>query len=198
MKVIHDQGGEFTGHAFQNGLNELGIQPVSITSKNPQANAVCERMHRTIKNMLRTMLLHDPPNNVGDAYDIIDTAFAKCMFAGRTAVHRTLGVSPGGLVFHRDMLLPLPVLADYEMIKQQRQTTIDQSAARANAKRNFRDYQIGDEVLVKTARPYSLQERAGGPYIVRATHVNGTVTIERSPNVLERINIRRIRPYYRA
>ena len=41
-KVIHDQGGEFVGQEFQFGLIQHGIKPVSITSKNPQANAVVE------------------------------------------------------------------------------------------------------------------------------------------------------------
>jgi transposase InsO family protein len=42
IRVIHDQGGEFTGHPFQTGLHQLGIAAAPITSKNPQANAVCE------------------------------------------------------------------------------------------------------------------------------------------------------------
>ncbi len=40
-------------------------------------------------------------------------------------MHRTLGVSPGALVFQLDMLLPIPVLADYNLIRQRRQTVID-------------------------------------------------------------------------
>ena len=44
-----------------------------------------------------------------------------------SSVHHTLGVSPAGaLVFQQeDMLLPISVLADYNMIRQLRQTVID-------------------------------------------------------------------------
>ena len=50
---------------------------------------------------------------------------------------------------------------------------------------------------MKTYNPATLQERADGPFRIQTVHVNGTVTIERAPGVLERINIRRIRPYRR-
>ena len=43
----------------------------------------------------------------------------------------------------------------------------------------------------------TLSERAVGPFVIQQVHVNGTVTIKRSPNVYERINIRRLRPYTR-
>lgn len=197
-RVIFDQGGEFVGRAFQSGLIQLGIQPVSITSKNPQANAVCERAHRTVKNMLRTLIHGGSVQDVGDAYDYLDTAFASCTFASRVAVHRGLGVSPGGIAFHRDMLLPLPVLADYELIRQRKQTIIDANARRENQRRSFADYQPGDEVLVKVHDPGALDPKTTGPFIVAQSHTNGTITIERTPNVFERINIRRVRPYHRA
>ena len=50
-------------------------------------------------------------------------------------------------------------------------------------------------VLIKTYNPATLQERAEGPYRIVQVHVNGTVTVERTRGVHERINIRRIRPY---
>jgi hypothetical protein len=95
-------------------------------------------------NMLRTMFHSNPPEDIGTAYDMIDTALASAMFASRTAVHRVLGVSPGGLMFHRDMLLPIPVLADYDLIRQRRQTMIDENARRENSRRTFRDYAEGE------------------------------------------------------
>ena len=95
------------------------------------------------------------------------------------------------------MLLPIPVLTDYNLIRQRWQTIIDENNRRANLRRVFKDYTIGDEVLVKTYNPAKLQERAEGPFRVAQVHVNGTITIDRAPNVQERINIRRIRPYRR-
>ena len=112
-------------------------------------------------------------------------------------VHRTFGVSPGALVFQRDMLLPIPVALDYEMVRERRRAVIDDNACRTNNRRYFKDYNIGDEVLLQTFKPNKMQERARGPSRVTQVHVNGTVTIQRSANVFDRVNIRRTRPYNR-
>src|SRR5210317_365778 len=39
--IIYDPGTEFTGHAFQTCLHNYGIHCSPISTKNPQANAVC-------------------------------------------------------------------------------------------------------------------------------------------------------------
>ena len=66
---IHDNGGEFTGIPFLRMLTVNGIKDVTTTIKNPQANAICERLHQTISSNLRTILHHHPPQ----ANDVIDT-----------------------------------------------------------------------------------------------------------------------------
>ena len=50
---IHDPGGEFTGPKFQTLLQNCHIRDVCTTAKKPQSNAVCERMHQTVGNVLR-------------------------------------------------------------------------------------------------------------------------------------------------
>ncbi len=42
MQVIHDNGEEFQGFAFQHQLSLWKIKPIPMTSKNPQANAICK------------------------------------------------------------------------------------------------------------------------------------------------------------
>jgi transposase InsO family protein len=197
LRCIFDQGGEFTGRPFQSMLIQNAIDQVPTTVKNPQANAVCERMHRTIKDSLRTICHSNPPQNVANAIELVDTVLASACYASRTAVHRTLGVSPGALVFGRDMLLPIPVLTDYNLIRQRRQTLIDSNNLRENRRRHFRDYSVGDEVMIKNPNPAGLDVRGLGPFIIAQVHVNGTVTIERLGNLYERINIRRLHPYRR-
>ena len=39
-QIIHDNGGEFIGHEFQNMMRTLGITSKPTTVKNPQANAI--------------------------------------------------------------------------------------------------------------------------------------------------------------
>jgi hypothetical protein len=197
LRVIHDPGTEFIGIAFQSMLHTNGILPVPTTVKNPQANAVCERMHSTVGDMLRTILSTHPPNDAAELYETIDSILASAQYAIRAAIHRTLQISPGALVFHRDMLLPIPIIADYNLLRNRRQTLIDVNNRRENLRRRFHDYEVGDEVLKLTYKPATLEERASGPFIIQQVHVNGTITILRANDIYERINIRRVRPYRR-
>ena len=88
--IIHDQGTEFFGFHFQQMLQRNGIRPRPTTVKNPQANAICERMHHTVGNTLRTLATLNPPNGADTANRLVDTALANCMFAIRASVHGSL------------------------------------------------------------------------------------------------------------
>ena len=48
-------------------------------AKNPQSNAIYERMHQTVTNVLRTLVHTNPPQNMTQARDIIDNALATAM-----------------------------------------------------------------------------------------------------------------------
>ena len=136
--------------------------------------------------------------DVATAYKAIDGIIKSCQRAIRTAAHSTIGVSPGAQVFRRDMLLNVPVLVDLETIRAKRQAVVNKNNLTENRRRRYKNYQVGDKVLTITPRPTKMQERASGPYTIVNVHVNGTVTIERRPNVYERLSIRRIKPYIRG
>ena len=127
----------------------------------------------------------------------MDTALANCLFATRTALHSSLKASPGSLAFGRDMILDIPLIADWQLIRERRQQLIDQRLIAANRKRFSYDYHIGDEVLKLTFNPDKLEQRASGPYRVETVHTNGTLTIRLSPHTIERISIRRVKPFRR-
>jgi transposase InsO family protein len=193
----YDQGGEFIGFHFQRMLQRHNIHGRPTSSKNPQANAICERMHQTIGNTLRAMINLNPPIGINNAAQMIDAALAKCVFATRAALHSALQASPGSLVFGRDMILDIPVIADWEFIREHRQQLIDQRLIAANRKRFAYDYHIGDEVLKLEYKPNKLSTRAKGPYRIIEVHTNGTITIQLNNNTIERISIRRVKPYHR-
>ncbi len=96
---LHDKGGEFIGQNFQWLLENFSIKDVCSTSKNPQSNAICERMHQAVTNVLRSLVHTNPPQNMTQAKDIIDDALATAMHAMRTTVATTLGSTPGALAF---------------------------------------------------------------------------------------------------
>ena len=60
------------------------------------------------------------------------------------------------------------------------------------------NYKSGQWILIRKDTYKTLgklEERYVGPYVIVAVHVNGTLTIRKRPNVLERVNIRRVKPY---
>jgi len=196
MHCIFDQGGEFIGAGFQAVLHRHGIHPHPTTSKNPQANAICERLHQTIANAIRALTHTNPPRDLNDASLLVDTAISTAAYAARAAVHNTLHASPGSLAFHWDMFLDIPIIADLHLLQHNRQILIDKQLMKANVQRIAFDYQPGQQVLKLVADPDKLQPRYEGPYTVTTVHTNGTITIQLTPQVQERINIRCICPYH--
>jgi hypothetical protein len=146
-------------------------------------------------NQLRPILRQSPPRNLHDAENLIDTMLANTIYALRTAIHSTLQASPGAIAFGRDMIFNIPFIADLQTIQRRRQDLVDKNTARENAKRIDFNYQVGQFVLIANSKPGKLEEPYIGPFRILQVHVNGTITIERNPNVTERINIRKVKPY---
>jgi transposase InsO family protein len=184
MQYIHDQGGTFIGTDFTRIIEEDNGIPLVPTStvKNRQANAICERIHQTIENTLRTMPL--------------DSVSATTMFASRVLPYRSLmDNTPGALAFHRDMLLAIPLIADLITICNSRQRILNERLRVANLHHLNHDYQIGERVLFKVFAPKKLDARWHDPYQILTVHVNGTLTIRLNAHAVERVNVRRLKPY---
>ena len=62
------------------------------------------------------------------------TAIASTIYAFRATVHGTLKTTPGAIVFNRDMLLNIPLVANLRAIRDHRQQIIDKQLRRANVK----------------------------------------------------------------
>ena len=62
-------------------------------------------------------------------------------------------------------------------------------------KRRTHDYIVGQKVLKLLVDLTKFSERTMGPYKIDRVHVIGTLTIERRPDSLERISIRRVIPF---
>jgi hypothetical protein len=178
-------------------LDEHDIIHRPTAVKNPQANAICERLHQTAANALLVLIHAHPPQNIDNTAFLIDTAPSTAACSARAATHSTLKISPGALIFHRDMMLDMPVIADLHLLQQQRQALIDKNLSRANRRRLSHDCQPADEVLLLTCKPDELDPQAAGPHTVHSAHTNGTVIMNRNPFVRERFNVRRMRPCHR-
>ena len=192
-RCIHDNGPEFQ-YGFLRVLQAWGIKNVSITPYNPQANSICERLHQTVGNILQTYIHTNPPQNAQEAASLVDRALNIATYAMRSTIHRTLKVTPGALVFHRDMLLNIPLQANLLQLRDRRQALIDDNLLRQNAKRIDYAYRIGDYIAIIPKDRSRLDPTLDGRFRITRIYANGTVDIQRGPHIVERINIRRIKP----
>ena len=190
--VVYDNGSEFKLY-FQELIDSYNIKKKPTPIKNPQANAVLERVHQVIANMLRTSSLDMAETVDPDAVsDFLDNA----AWAIRSTYHTVLKSSPGAAIFGRDMLFDIPYLADWNKIGEHRQVQIDRNTARENAQRADYDYKVGGQVLVrKDGILRKAESKYTGPYKITTVHTNGTIRIQRGAQS-ERLNIRRVKPYH--
>ena len=198
LRIVTDQGPEFASE-FTEMCEAHGIKHSTSTSRNPQGNSLIERIHETIGQVLRTVVVAKDPKLVHEANAVIEEVLATAMHACRCACSSLLEYnSPGALAFGRGMFLDIPLIADIIAIKNNRQLLVDKRLLRENAKRIRYDYAVGDLVLKKQHLGFSdkLKTTYTGPYAITRVHTNGTVTIQLSPHVSERISIRRVRPRF--
>jgi len=192
QELTYDRGTEFMGEFARMIEDDYGIIRKGTTVRNPQANAVLERVHQTIGNIIRTFEVHNSDLTSENPWKGILSA---TMFALRATYHTTLQATPTQLVFGRDAMLNVKFQADWQLIKQLKQTKIHQNNLRENSKRIPHEYQIKDKVL------YSIQTKAKyaenpykGPYETTKVNKNGTVQL-RMGAIYETVNIRLIKPY---
>ena len=194
-RCIHNNGGEFARWEFQQFLDKCNFKDVPTTSRNPQANSICKRMHQSVGNILITLLHGDPPKNVSKANKMVDKGLSIAQHAMQTSVHTTLGSSPSLLVFHQDMFLNVPVISDWHVITKEIEHLVNYRLMRQNAQRRTYAYAPNQLVLKKVHDPTKLGIRTDGPFKVQRVHVNGTVPMELRPGVTERIQIQQVIPY---
>ena len=128
--------------------------------------------------------------------EIIDKLLTNVGWAIRSTHHTVLGTTPGAAIFERDMLFDIPFLADWSDIGKSRQNQVDKSNIREKSKRVDFDYRVGQKCLIiKYGIFCKAEDKNEGPYLITEVFSNGTVRIQRR-SINERINIRRIHPYF--
>jgi hypothetical protein len=84
---------------------------VLTSVKNPQANAILERIHAVLGNMLRTSKLNMAKTVKASDIDVFlsNAAWAIC-----STYHTVLKASPGAAIFGQDMLFDIPFTAVWQ------------------------------------------------------------------------------------
>jgi transposase InsO family protein len=199
LRCDHDQGSEFIGFEFQELLDSYGITSSPTTVQNPTANAVLERTHQTMTNMLRTTDLQTNDFTMQD--EAFEDLVAAVCFALRAGYHTSMKATPTQLAFGRDMFFPTTYVANWHQQRAQALTRMTKEVALENNNRINDDYAVGERVLIrrdqggevlgKLARP------THGPFRIIQVFPNGTVRID-CGRYTERINIRRLLPFYQT
>jgi RNase H-like domain found in reverse transcriptase/Integrase zinc binding domain/Reverse transcriptase (RNA-dependent DNA polymerase) len=190
-RVIFDLGGEFDSQAFQSMLYIWHVKPEPITVKNPRANAVVERMHSVLGDMLRVQLA-----SRHEKEDAVQDLTSAAAYAIRATVHGVTKYTPSQLVFSKDMILRTNMQAKVELVRQRREAAIQQNNARENKRRIAYDYKVGDRILIlSNSMDPKLQLHKGPFNVVGFNKASGTLHIQRR-NYIEPINIRLVRPYF--
>ncbi len=137
--IIYDNGSEFKLH-FETLCDSYGLKHKLTIVKDPQVNAILERMHQTIMAMLCTAEIDmaDTINDTDIADFLTNDEWGIC-----STYHTVLKTSPGLAIFGRDMLFDVSFLADWSKIGEYRQKQTDKN--KENSGHIDWDYQPGDK-----------------------------------------------------
>ena len=162
---------------------DYGIKVRPITTRNPQSDAILQRVHQTIGSMAWFLMT----KTLG--------MVASTMFSLRATVHTTTQHTPAQLVFNRDSIRNVSIEANWKLIKQHKQALINKANERENKLRKDHTYNIGDKVLLKNVWPTKFNQDAFlGPYVITAVRNNGTVRA-RKGRLTDRYNICNLVPF---
>lgn len=194
-QMVLDRGTEFMAEFSEMVEQDYGVKKKPITKRNPQANAIVERVHQTIGNMIRSFQMGS--NEEVDEEDPWSGILSAVAFAVRATVHSTTRATPMQLVFGRDAIFNVQHIADWQFVKERKQRLIDLNNKRENAKRLPYTYVVGQRVLVKAAQSTKYGTDAYlGPFTVDSVNPdNGTVRVNEGA-VTDTYNIRNVTPYH--
>ena len=188
-----DRGSEFKKETKAMFQDDYGITVRNGTTHNPQSNGVLERIHATIGQMLRT---HEVYKN--DSLDE-DDPWTGILTAVSSAVRSTYSTvrqaSPMELVFGRNTFHNTKFAADWEYLRERKQTLMSKDNKRENKTRIAHTYRENDSVMVKQhhAAKYGGPQYEG-PFKIVTVFQNGTVRIKKK-TYYDTVNIRQIKPY---
>ena len=187
--AIFDNGSEFSSE-LRELLASYGVKPKPTTIKNPQANAYVEKIHQVIADSIRCMGLSSRPFDETSQNAILQAA----AYGLRATYHSNLLASPGQVVFGRDMIVNATYATRWKDISDRRKHQAITNNLRENKSRISHDYAVGDTVYIRNDDIKRKLDPMPGPFRILQGFTNGTVKIQRSPTVTERINIRRLHP----
>jgi hypothetical protein len=95
-RIFYDKGSEFNNQWFYDLCRRWAIKPEPISVQNPQANAIVERIHRVMGDMIRVQLVKHHPHD-----DPLRDLLSAAAYGVRSTAHGTTLHTPGQLISAR-------------------------------------------------------------------------------------------------
>lgn len=185
--------------------NLLRIKQIRTTPFAPWSNGSCERVHRGIKEALRTY--------INKEYDDWDAFLPHIAFCYNSSIHSATKYTPFELVFGNKAEIPISVSNKFESVsfyddyvsefkdkyKMAVQTARDNIEKSKEIQKSQYDkyinpvrFETGDLVLIKTHSPKKLASLFHGPYevIERISETNTRVMVKGKPKMLHNNNVK--------
>ena len=175
-RLLSDRGREFVGEIWGKFMRSLGVQRVLTSPYHPEGNAINERSHRTMNNMLRAPLLE------GTSSKAWVEKVPGFMLALNAMAHEPHGFSASMVATGREPTLPpdlqknafaspsLDDPADYVEVLRQRLSMTHQQMTAPPPPTSANPYQEGSLIFVMTTPPEranKLTPRWKGPFRVK-------------------------------
>jgi hypothetical protein len=108
----------------------MALKPdqLQVTTYYPQANAIIERVHKVVNDMLRSFDLENESNheNLEEQIDYpFDYFLQSTAWFIRSTYRKTLQATPCQLVFGRDMIHNIAFRANWNRIKKRKQDIVN-------------------------------------------------------------------------
>ena len=111
QRIVFDSSIKFMAEFSKMCQNNYGLKRKPITTRNPQSNAIIDRIHQTIGNIIRTFVMYNIVNN-----DPCSGTLDATMFSVHANYPTTLQAHPMKLVFGRETILNINHVVDWEHI----------------------------------------------------------------------------------
>ncbi|KAL5463810.1 hypothetical protein EMCRGX_G032745 [Ephydatia muelleri] len=203
--IIHsDQGRAFENLLLRHTLDAFGIKKSRTTAYHPQGDGMVERFNRSLLQLLRTYVERE---------EEWECHLSLVLFAYRTAIHSSTGVSPFVMMFGRQPKLPpstnafdamtysKSLCAKLDHLKDFVDTHLQQAAQHQKAAYDrhtkVRSFQVGQPVWLSVPTAGKLDPRWEGKW--KVTRIMCPVTVEiRDGNRVRVVHVNRIQPRLQA
>ncbi|XP_066987487.1 uncharacterized protein [Macrobrachium rosenbergii] len=212
-----DRGTNFTSKLFKQSMQEFNIHNVYASAYHPQTNGALERVHQTIKNLLRKYM-EETAQSWDENLDLL-------MYMLRSVPNDSTGVSPFELMFGRKPRTTLSMVKENFIHNKEEDTTTllaymkelkekflsmynfanenllisqEKMSNLYNRKTKLREFNIGDQVLVYHPIPGApLREKFMGPYTIasRPSKLNYIISTPDRRRPTQMVHVNLIKPY---